>query len=522
MSPSPNSGIRGTLVRNTAWSTVAVLVTPVLTLLFGGLTLRYLGLEQGGYAIAVAAAFSIVGRFATLGIGTAALPALAAAIGGDDLLRARRLIGALLIVFGLSATATAIVLFATSSLFIRWVQCPLQPRDSATYLLICGLGHVAGQIGIVLATVLRAANRYDLVTLATTPLAFITGGAACILLPLFPSLLTMAAISTASAVLVAAVTAWLAVRAVPASSQPLPGFSELPGLIRYGSWLLLSSAFASLTTGVDDLVIAGLCGSAAVPPWTISKRLWATIHAFLAQHVEHLVPLLGSLRSADASRVNRIALSMHWYVVSLAAAAFVMMAWSGEAVVGLIAGEAVAPACRPAVLAFSLFGLGFAIAIVPVTLALARGISRPAFDVSVILQLALFAPLCMLAQTFGVPWLYSAPILGLPLLPLAIFATARRLDNSHPFRTWLKPVAVPLMTSGLVIGAAYVPGNLSGGGMIAVSGLLAVGVMVGTLLVERLLGMNRACHAQLFAIVSQGIQRGRKLTGRMVGVCQRS
>jgi len=510
------------ILRNTVWSTLAVLATPVLALLFGGLTLRYLGLEQAGYAITVAAVFSIFGRFATLGLGSAALPSLAAAIGADDELRGRRLIGMLLIVFGLSAAIPALVLFAVSPWFTRWTQCPLQPQVAASYILICGLTHVLTQISLVLGTTLRAANRYDLVTLATTPLAFASGVAACVLLPLFPSLLTMAAVSAVAAFIGTGITAWLAVQAVPWLVRPLPGFGELPGLARYGSWLLMGNALASLTTGVDELVITTWCGPAAVPPWAIGKRLWITIHTFLAQHVEHLVPLLGSLRSAEASRVDRIAASMHWYVVSLAAAAFVVMAWGGEAVIGLVAGAAIAPACRPAVLAFSLFGLAFALMIVPVTLGLARGLSRSAFDASVILQVALFGPLCLAAWLLGAPWLYYAPLLGLPVLPLATLTTAMRLGDAHPVRTWLRPVAVPLAAAGFVIGAAYLPAGLAAARMIVFGGLLAAAVLLGTLSLERWLGMNKECHAQLAGIVAEVIRQGRKLSGWMVGAWPRS
>ena len=348
-----------------------------------------------------------------------------------------------------------------------------------------------------------------------------TGVVACTLLPLYPSLLTASLISTVAAGTGLAVTAWLAFCVVPVFGRPLSGFSELPGLIRRGSWLTMSNAFASLTTGIDELLIAGWCGPAALPPWAIAKRLWITTHTFLAQHVEHLVPLLGSLRTAEGARVDRIAAAMHWYVVSLAGVVYSLMAWSGEAIVGLVAGHDVAPACRPAVLSFSLFGLGFALAIVPVTLALAKGVSRPAFEVSVILQVALFVPLCCLAIFTGVPWIYYAPVLGVPILPFTAAAAAARLGDCHPTQTWIRPVMVPLATGGVAIGASYFSPGFSGGKSVLIGGILAASVLIGTLLIERFLGLNAECHVQLGELVNQGFRQGGQFTGRVLGACQR-
>lgn len=522
MNEPATKSLRGKILRNTAWSTFAVIASPVLVLLFGGLTLRYLGLEQAGYALTVSAVLSLAGRFATFGIGGAALPSIAAAIAANDNIRIRKLTGLLLIVFALSSTATAIILWSVTPWFDSWAQCKLPQKVAENYILVCGLGHVLTQINLALTTMLRAANRYDLVTFATTPLAFATGAALCILLPVFPSLITVAALSATASLIGMGITAWLALKAIPQLGQPLPGFGELPALVRYGGWLLMSSAFTSLSSGVDDLVIVGVCGPAAVPPWAIGKRFWMTIHTFLAQHVEHLIPLLGSLRLAEANQMNRIAATMHWYVMSLAAAAFVAMAWSGEAVVGLVAGKDVAFECRVALLTFSWFGLGFALAIVPVTLALAKGVPRAAFEAAVILQLALFVPLCILAWSHGIAWLYYAPGFGVPLLPIATVATAARVGQSHPFRVWFKPVAVPLAIASIIIGLAGVPVGLPLATTIWLGALLSIAVLGGIILIEKCLGVNQDCHRQLSLVLAHGTQHIRLLSVWVCGAWERS
>lgn len=514
--------MRSMILRNTMWSSFSVVATPVLAFLFGGLTLRYLGLQQAGYAIAVAAVYGVAGRFASFGVGSAALPSLAAAIAAGDEWKTRRLIGLLLLVFGVSAAVTAGLFMVAVPWFNRWAESPLTTQTALSYVAACGVGHVLGQINVALTTVLRAANRYDLVTMATTPLAFVTGLAACTLLPLFPSLMTAGLVTATSAAIGTALTLWFASGAVPAVRRPLAGVGEIPQFARYGGWLLLGNAFASFTTGIDELAITGLCGTAAVPPWAIGKRLWNTVHTFLAQHVEHLVPLLGSLHSAEEERVRRIAIGIHWYVMLVAGAIYTLMAWGGESAVGVVAGSEIAPTCRPAIQSFSLFGLCFALLIVPVTLALAKGISRPAFEVSVALQVAVFVPLCVLAWALGSRWLSYAPLLGAPLVLGALVTTAARVGDVHAFRAWLRPVAIPVALAGLAIIAAMPTTGLSPVAALAVGGFLAAGVIAGTLGVEKVIGVNHECHAELVAIMALGGGHFGRVSRKVVGALQRS
>ena len=374
-----DAGLFQAVVRNSVWSTFAVVASPILQFVFGGLTLRYVGVDATGFSLAVGAVLGIAGRFGTCGIGEASLPAIASALASGDDTRTRRLIGLVLLIYTASSVITAGAVYACADPFMEWSRAPVADAMARFFIACACLSFVLSQLNLALATFLRAAGRYDLVTAVTAPLTLASGIVACVVVPLFPSLTTVALVGLTSAIVTTLITAAVVSRAVPAVHRPLLGVAELPSLARYGFWLSLTHAFSALTGGVDDLVITGVCGANAVPPWAIGKRLWLTAHTFLAQHTEHLIPTLGSLRHSARDVAAGVAMAMHWYVMLLAATGYTFMASSGEVIVGMVAGADVGALCRPAILSYSVAGIVFALLIIPVIGAMAEGASRPAF-----------------------------------------------------------------------------------------------------------------------------------------------
>ena len=501
---SPETGgLMKTVFRNSVWSTFAVIASPVLQFLFGGLTLRYVGVEATGFSLAVGAVFGIAARFGTFGIGEAALPTIAAALGAHDERSVRGLVGVVLAVFGLSSVATAVAFWSLGGQFFEWAKSPVDSATAAAFIAIACVSHVLGQLNLAMSTILRAAGRYDLVTAITTPLALASGIAACALVPVFPSLMTVAVVGLASASVGLLAGLLAASRAVPAVRRPLLAFYELPSLARYGFWISLTQAFGSLTGGVDDLIITGTCGAVAVPPWAIGKRLWLTAHTFLAQHTEHLIPTLGSCRQTTRDGAYAVAIAMHWYVMVLAAAGYTLMAACGELIIGAVAGSKVAALCNPTILMFSLLGFAHAITILPVITAMAARTSRPAFIVSLLSNSSQIAAVVWLARTFGAPAVYYAPVAALPLLVLATGSTATKIFDAHAAWRWIRPVFVPSIMglAGITASIAIVNGGFTAWQRLAAGGVLAAGVLVATIVTERSLSINAVFHRQLVRVL---------------------
>jgi O-antigen/teichoic acid export membrane protein len=502
-----SSSLMKTVFRNSVWSTFAVIATPILQFLFGGLTLRYVGVEAAGFSLAVGAVLGLAGRFGTCGIGEAALPAIASSLAAGDERRVRRLIGVVLSIFAASSIVAAIILLACAGRFVHWSKSPVPVATAVAFISISCLSHVFGQMNLALITLLRAAGRYDLVTAVTTPLSLVSGVFACALVPLFPSLITVALLGLASAGVGVVVALAVACRAMPLLRRPLLGLGELPPLARYGFWFLLTHIFATLTGGVDDLVITGTCGAAVVPPWAIGKRLWLTAHTFLAQHAEHLIPTLGGLRHRARETFDGVANAMHWYLMLLAAIGYTLMAWWGEVIVGFVAGGEVAALCRPAIFAYSVLGIGYAAVIMPVITGLAEGNSRPSFIVALLSNCAQLSAVYLIAVSLGAPAVYYAPLVAFPVLLLATGTTTASVFDARAAWSRLAPVAIPLGTGvlGAVASAAAPVGTVPWQRM-AIGGVLAASVVLVTIGMERMLSINEIFHDQLRRVLRHTLE----------------
>jgi len=511
-----DTGLFQAVVRNSAWSAFAVVASPLLQFVFGGLTLKYLGLEATGFSLAVGAVFGIAGRFGTFGIGEASLPALASATTSLDILRARRLIGLVLVVYLASSVITGILIYVGSDSLISWSRVPISNATASVFVACSCITFVLTQTNQAISIFLRAAGRYDLVTAVTTPLALVSGIVACAVLPLFPSLITVGLVGLASASATLLVSMVAVSKTVPGIRHPLLSFSELPVLARYGFWMLLTHAFSALTAGIDDLVIAGACGASALPPWAIGKRLWLTAHTFLGQHTEHLIPTLSSMRHKRHDSVEGMVMGMHWYLVLLGAVGYTFMATCGEILVGLVTGPSVAAICQPAIFGYSVFGLVMVLTIIPVIAAMAEGKSRPAFIVSFVSNTAQLSAVFLLARLFGVPAVYYAPIGAVPVLLMATGTTPTSIFEAQAALRRLHTVFVPLTAGvvGVVASTAFTGRDVSAMHRLVLGGTLAAGVFIVTLVVERQLAVNLAFHAQLLRVSRYALSGSRPLVGR--------
>lgn len=484
-----------TIIRNSFWSTFGSIAGPLIAFVFGGLTIRYVGIEAAGFSTAIWAILAIAGQLGSLGIVEAAVPALAAAIGNADRDRVRRLVGVVLCVGLVSSSVIGMTLVACSGPVIAWTRTSVSADTAKAFVVLSAASAIPGALSGAMIIILRSASRYDVVTKITLPLSVMTGIMGCVLVPMFPSLLTVALVGIGSSLVGLPVLVAVACRVVPETSRPRLAWSEFPILARTGLWFSLTRLLAVMTGGADDLMIAGGCGAAALPPWTICKRLWMTLHTFLAQHVEHLVPTLGGVHGRSKEVFDRIGAGMHWYVTVVAAAGYTCLAWAGPVIVAMVAGEGVATLCTTPLFAFSITGLFWAMNIIPVISAMARSDSRPAFAVALTANCAQLTALAFLLRTWGVPTIYLAPLIAIPMLIGCLGASGARLCDIGLIGRRVLPVVVPL-TCGLVfILASVLTATTWTATSRAIVGVgLAVMVPILTIVTEQCLGVNAEQH----------------------------
>jgi hypothetical protein len=190
-------------------------------------------------------------------------------------------------------------------------------------------------------------------------------------------------------------------------------------------------------------------------------------------------------------------------VLVLAAAGYTLMASFGDVIVGAVAGSNVAALCKPAIFAYSLLGIAYALLIIPVIVAMAEGASRPAFIVAMLSNTAQIAAVFLLASKYGVPAVYYAPVAAFPLLLLATGTTALSIFDAHAAWRWIRPVLVPSIMglAGITVSMVFIHCAFTDWQRLAAGGLLAASVLAATIVTERLLSINAVFHSQLVRVL---------------------
>lgn len=505
------------IARNSLWSAFAAVAAPVLMFLFGGLTIRYLGLEAAGVSVVLASIFGVAARLTLLGVSESFVPRMAAAVAAADHLEMRTLFGTVALFSTAMSIVTAVVIVGCRHFVVGAGSATGWFDDIGMFVLLASITHVVTTVQQVFSSVLRAAQRFDLLTAFTLPISFVTGLCGCAILPMFPRLVTVAGVSLLSATATLIAAAVLARRTVPDIARPLTAFGTLVPLVRYGAWITLSNLLSVLTASVDALVLAAVCGTSAVAPYNIAKQLFITGHTMLLQQTEHIGPTLSALGQDRQSMADRISGGMLWLTVMLAAVGYSCIAWVGPTLVGVVAGGDVAEASRMAILGYAAYGLAMSLLIVPVISGIATGFPKLSFLVSLAIGPVLVLGIAVLGSLVGVPMVYLSPMLAIPLLLILFGTTPASICDGSILSSRLAMVSVPLVLACLAIIASAAAGDLIGrSGRLASAAVISMGLIPTALIIEHLTRSNRQVHAIVLRALLSSSQRFRT---RFFGSC---
>lgn len=484
------------------------MASPLLMFLFGGLTIRYVGLEAAGISVVTASIFGVAARLTLLGVSEAFIPRMAAAIAANDQHETKTLFGTVVAFSTAMAAATAILVTGCWFLVVDRSPATALPKDTGAFLVVASLTHVVTTVQNVFAGVLRSAQRFDLLSAFTVPISFLTGLCGCLILPAFPRLTTVAAVGFLGAVASLAAAAFLARRTAPDIARPLLAVKTLVPLIRYGAWITLANLLSVLTASVDSLVLAAFCGTAAVAPYNIGKQLFVTGHTMLLQQTEHIGPTLSALGDAQRDTADRIAGGMLWLTALLAAVGYTFIAWAGPVLVDAIAGDAVAHLSRVAIQSYAAYGLVMSLLIVPVTIGMASGFPKLTFLVGLAVGPSLLVGIAMLGYFDGVPAVYLAPMLAIPGLFLLLGTTPHDLCDTGVLSSRLAVIAAPLALAIVAIGTSAMM-NLGSNhpARLATAAVIGVGMIPAVLGLEHVLQRNRDLHATAWRLLRATAQR---------------
>lgn len=352
--PDAKSGsILRRAVRNAVFNGIGTILTFILSFAFAGLTIRYLGESRGGYFMTLQALLGLNFLLLGAGLGTPAVRRLAILYGQNNLLAARSVVGAVVVVNIATTLPIAVLIIIFFSPIFDWTRLDaiyFAEAYSAT-LLVCA-SFMVGQISSSWQTVYQAFQRYDLINVLNTVFGFLSGVAGIVALQIMPTMTTVALVGLGVVILRLVCDAYLMRRllgSVPLIAWP---WNEIRPMLKFGGWTYLGTVGAFLFTNIDRLILTTFLGSAALPYYVVPQRLYSQVHSTLVSQTAFLFPMFSAFGESAAQEIARLEDRLRWFIALVSAAVYTGLGLSGTFIIAkLVNSDFAARATAPLILA---------------------------------------------------------------------------------------------------------------------------------------------------------------------------
>ena len=406
------------VVKNSIWTGIGAAGSAVLNILFAGLTVRWLGVSDAGFVLAITALTAMTAGIAGLGFGAAGIRFLSEAQANEDHKAIRRIIGTLVTVsVSFGAIVLSVLLLAAPQL-IAWTKYQGDPHMARAFCALVGLTVTMKQLSGCMITVLEAYQRFDFLTKRNLSFDLASGVLGIFVLRAYPTIITSGLITAGLAVINFVVLAQMAMKLT--GFLPAPGWhrATFSGLWRLGRWSYLTSLGTMLLGQTDRVLITSMFGASVLPFYTMGKRGFEIGHQILAGQAGYLFPMLCAEGESKAALMERIEPKIRWFISVVSIWIYSVMILLGPAALDLIVGRSFGTHITLYIFIFSLVGILQAQSIVPWNFAYATDRVRLATFYQLFSIVGILPPMYLLGHYFG----FSGAVWGqLGLITAVIF-----------------------------------------------------------------------------------------------------
>jgi O-antigen/teichoic acid export membrane protein len=445
--PRPELEIRpGLLARNTLLNMIGLGLPMVVGVLAMPFTIRWLGAERFGILSLV---WVVVGylAFFDLGLSRATTKFIAEALGRGDSDEISGVLWTTVFFQGmLGLVGAALLALATPLLVERFLHIPAQlmPEARVSFILI-GIS-----LPVVLASAsfrgaLEARQRFDLVNI-------VKGGSSTLnyILPLAGvglgfDLRGIVALLVGARVLALVAWIWLCLKAFPGLIRNVALRREnVPGLLRFGSWLTVSNIVGPILTYLDRFLIGSILNMRAVGFYVAPYEIVTKVGILPGSLILTLFPSFSTLQGREErDRAKTLFGCAVKYLIIGIGPVSVLLVLLARPILEVWLGAEFA---RTSTLTFQILALGFLTnSLAGVPLALIQGIGRP--DLPAKLNLAeffLFIPMSWLfIRAWGIAGAAAAWTLRVTFELAVLLAMASRTANMRFSRRELVKSGLP-------------------------------------------------------------------------------
>jgi O-antigen/teichoic acid export membrane protein len=478
--PSASGSVLHYAVRNSLFSGFGTVFTFIISFVFAGLTIRFLGNTRGGYLMTLQAILGLNALVGGFGLGTPAIRQTAILFSKGDLAGARALVGSTTTVNVVSALVFALVTIISFPWVFTWSKLdPVYRTDALWATLFVAGSFLLTQAASSWQSIYQSLQRYDLSSSLATVFGLAAGIAGTIVLTLAPTMAAVALVGFCLAVVRLACDAYFSIRLLGGISRPTWRWAMIRPMLGFGGWTYLSSLGGFLFTNLDRLVVTAFLGSAAMPYYVLPQRLYSQVHTALSGQSRFLFPMFSAFGEAVRVEMERLEDRLRWFIALTSGAAYTGMALIGPLVLSqLVSAEYSRLAALPLILA-CVQGFFHAQEIVPYFYSWALGAGAPNTMADLVNGTLVILTAVLLVPHFGY---LGASVAQLWIVGVSVAHTVwvrHLVSPGGPKFGWLRAYASPAMLVTVWVSLTNALVHFVPGGVVMYISYVAIGGLAG-------------------------------------------
>lgn len=433
-------------VRNTTFTTVGHLSNAIISLIFAGLTIRYLGLPRAGFLMALQAVLGINGVMGDFGLSVPLSRRLAFLIFHRRFQYARLMLGTIITTTSVSSILFGILIVVTFPWIVHYSRLePMFHADAWGATVLTALQFVLQQPSNALRSAYTSCQRYDVYHGTSIVLNLASNLLRLAALLFWPTMTAVAAAGlVATIVTILFDSVWLRFL-LHGLTYPALLWREVRQALGFGAWNWGSKLGQFCYGSADRIILTAFLGAGALPLYAFPQRFVEQIHGLLSGQLHYLFPYFSALGEDSAAIIQQVEDRMRWMLALIAVVLYGGIALFGQPLLTVLVGTEFAEH-----------------ALLPLQLACIQGVfmaqvifnyyatwSQNEAKVNALYDLTTYAGSCLLAlmliPSFGVTGAALAKLVVVPLFFYHLYHSRLCLRLDCSIGAMLSPYALPLM-----------------------------------------------------------------------------
>jgi O-antigen/teichoic acid export membrane protein len=439
-------------VRNYLFSSCGTLITAFVSILVGGLTIRFLGDQRAGYLMMLQAILGTTANLAGLGFGAAGIRRVSVLSKEYRLPELRIVVGIVLVIsIAIGVIGIAVLLLGFPKIF-EWSRIDgAFNQDAFLATMLIGATFFIQQVTGVYTMLFAGFQRYDIIASLKAGQRVISAGLSLIVLMSFPSMMSLSLVLLFIESGRLLLSTRIARQLVQGAIRPAWDCSEARTMLTFGGWAYLNSVASILMQSADKLLLTSIGGSALLPYYALGQNVVQQAHGALVSQSEFVFPMLAGSQE-KTEYLSSIEDRLRWFTALSSAVLYGVLATTAYPLLSRLIGAAFAVRALPLYLIACVQGFFLAQTIVPFYIGWAEGQAKPNAIVMSLNGLLVATSIAVMAPHLGA---LGASLGQLWVAPMALVLAAwvmikgRRFNLQRLMRPMITPAA-SLLVWGMV------------------------------------------------------------------------